>query len=63
MLVYCDSVILIYFLEGSPLYKARANFRPGALWGAGDVMVVSDLVRLECRMLPIRLGDVARLTD
>jgi predicted nucleic acid-binding protein len=32
-----------------------------ALWAAGDALVVSDLVRLECRVRPIRLGDAARL--
>lgn len=63
MRVYCDSVILIYYLEGAPSYKARAVARLTALWAAGDVVAVSDLVRLECRVQPIRLGDAAQLAD
>ena len=63
MRVYSDSVILIYHFEGTPPFKARATARLGALWAAGDTLVISDLVRLECRMLPIRLGDAVRLAD
>jgi predicted nucleic acid-binding protein len=61
MRVYCDSVILIYHLEGAPSFQARANARLAALWSAGDTLATSDLVRFECRMLPIRLGDAAAL--
>jgi predicted nucleic acid-binding protein len=63
MQVYSDSVILIYYFEGAPSFKARATGRLGAIWTAGDMLAVSDLVRLECRMLPIRLGDAVRLGD
>ena len=63
MRVYLDSVIPIYYLEGAATYKARATARLGALWAAGDTLVVSDLVRLECRLLPTRLGDAVRLAD
>jgi predicted nucleic acid-binding protein len=61
MLIYCDSVVVIYYLEGSPPFKARATARLSAMWAAGDLMAVSDLVRLECRMQPIRFGDAAAL--
>jgi uncharacterized protein len=63
MRIYCDSVILIYYSEGTPPFKARAVSRLTALWAAGDLLAVSDLVRLECRMLPIRLGDAVRLAE
>lgn len=63
MRVYSDSVILIYYFEGAPSFKARATAYLGALWTAGDTLTVSDLVRLECRMLPVRLGDAVRLGD
>lgn len=63
MPIYCDSVILIYYLEGAPSFQARATARLAALWSAGDIAATSDLVRLECRMLPIRLGDAVRLAD
>lgn len=63
MRVYSDSVILIYYFEGAPSFKARATARLAALWAAGDTLAVSDLVRLECRMLPIRLSDAVLLGD
>jgi len=31
------------------------------LWSAGDVVAISDLVRLECRMQPIRLANAILL--
>ena len=63
MRIYCDSVILIYFLEGIPAFKMRATARLAALQTAGDTLVTSDLVRLECRMQPIRLGNTTALAD
>jgi predicted nucleic acid-binding protein len=63
MRIYCDSVILIYFLEGAPSFQARATARLAALWVASDLLAVSDLVRMECRILPLRLGDATRLAD
>ncbi len=33
------------------------------MWAAADGIVTSDLVRLECRMLPIRRGRAVRLAD
>ena len=63
MRIYADSVIPIYYFEGMPAFKARATARLAALWAGGDILVISDLVRLECRMLPIRLGDTVRLAE
>jgi predicted nucleic acid-binding protein len=63
MRIYCDSVILIYYLEGAPLFRTRASTRLGALWASGDRVVTSDLVRLECRMQPIRVGDATALAQ
>jgi predicted nucleic acid-binding protein len=61
MVVYCDSVILIYFFEGVPAVKARAATRLSALSAAGDEIAASDLSRLECRLKPIRQGDAVTL--
>ncbi|HEY7312058.1 MAG TPA: PIN domain-containing protein [Gemmataceae bacterium] len=63
MRIYCDSAILIYYFEGVPSFKARATSRMAVLWAAGDIMAISDLVRLECRMQPIRLGNASQLAD
>src|SRR4051794_33244652 len=63
MRTYCDSVIFIYYLEGTPAFKARAISQLAALWASGEILAVSDLVRLECRMQPIRLGDARQLAE
>jgi predicted nucleic acid-binding protein len=61
MLVYCDSMILMYFFDHAGSFQTRAAHRLGALAAAGDVIVVSHLVRLECRVKPIMNGDTGRL--
>jgi predicted nucleic acid-binding protein len=63
MRVYCDSVILIYYLEGAPPFQARAATHLASLWAAGASVVISDLVRLECRVQPLRFGDRAALAQ
>jgi predicted nucleic acid-binding protein len=61
MLIYCDSVILIYYLDQVGPFHVRAANRLAALRGAGDQIAVSDLTRLECRVQPIKQGDTAAL--
>jgi predicted nucleic acid-binding protein len=61
MLIYCDSVILIYFFDHSGAFQARAAQRLAALRIAGDRVVISDLIRLECRVMPLHLHDSAKL--
>ncbi len=61
MLIYCDSVILIHFLDANDASHVRAAQRLAALRSAGDEMAVSDLTRLECRVKPIQLADGLRL--
>jgi predicted nucleic acid-binding protein len=63
MRIYCDSVILIYYFEGTPVFKTRATSRLAAMWVAGDILATSDLVRLECRRQPIRLGNAVQLAE
>ena len=62
MLIYLDSAILIYYLDGVGSFQARAAHRLTALRAAGDQVAVSDLTRLECRVKPIQLGDTLRLS-
>ncbi len=57
MLIYLDSVICIYAVEGTPPFQARARTRLMAMRAAGDQPVISDLTWLECRIRPIRLND------
>ena len=61
MRVFLDSVIIIYYLDHSGDFQARAAARLAACHAAGDEVAVSDLVRMECRVDPIRTGDNIRL--
>ncbi len=63
MLVYLDSVICIYAVEGAPSFQARARARLAAMAAAKDEPVISDLTWLECRVKPIRLNDAVALAD
>ena len=62
MLIYCDSVILIYFLDQVGPLNQRATQRLAALAAAGDQLAISDLVRLEYRVKPLMTGDATRLS-
>ncbi len=61
MTIYFDSVIAIYLLDHTGSFQARAEARLTALEAAGDLIAVSDVGRLECRVKPIRLGDAVSL--
>jgi predicted nucleic acid-binding protein len=63
MLIYLDSVLCIYAVEGAPTFQARARARLTAMRVAGDQPAISDLTWLECRVKPIRLGDATALAD
>jgi predicted nucleic acid-binding protein len=63
MLVYLDSMIVIYAIEGPQPFKTRVEARLNGLRLAGDQPVVSDLTALECRLKPIRLGRTATLAE
>jgi predicted nucleic acid-binding protein len=63
MLIYCDSVILIYALEYTGPLNARAAARLAAARAAGDRLAISDLTRLECRVKPMQRGDAAGLAQ
>jgi hypothetical protein len=45
VLVYCDSVILIYFFDHVGSLNLRATNRLAAFAAAGDRIAISDLVR------------------
>lgn len=56
MLIYLDTVIVIYTLEGVPALMARADARLLTARSAGDTFATSDLTRLECSVQPLRLN-------
>jgi predicted nucleic acid-binding protein len=61
VLIYCDSVILIYWLDQVGPFHLRAQTRMVALQSAGDQVAVSDLTRLECRVGPLKRKDPGAL--
>lgn len=61
MLVYCDSVILIYFFDHAGPFNVRATSRLAALAAAKDRIALSDLVRLEYRVQPVKNADTFKL--
>ena len=61
MVTYYDSCILIYFLDDAGTWHRRAADRLARIAREGDLPATSDLVRLECRVQPLRLGDRDRL--
>ena len=62
MRVFLDANILIYHLEERPDLGQRASIRLAALEAAGDQVAVSDLVRLECRVGPLKAKDTTLLS-
>jgi predicted nucleic acid-binding protein len=63
MLVYLDTVICIYAVEGAPSFQTRERARLATMRAAGDQPAISDLTWPECRVKPIRLGDAVALAD
>jgi predicted nucleic acid-binding protein len=61
MLIYCDSCIPMYFYDHTGPFNLRAAHRLSSFAAAGDQIAVSDLVRLECRVRPLKIGDQAKL--
>jgi uncharacterized protein len=59
MIVFLDTNIVIYAVENPPTFGARATARLGALRAAGDSFMVSDLIRMECLVGPLRSGNAA----
>ena len=61
--VYLDSNIVIPLIEGDAARKSALATRLTERAGSTGRCVVSDLVRLECRVKPMRTGDAALLRD
>jgi uncharacterized protein len=61
MRVYCDSVILMYFFDHTGPFNMRATNRLAAIAATGDRIAISDLVRLEYRVKPVKNGDTTKL--
>ncbi len=63
MPVYPDSAIIIYFLDHTGTFQARAVAALAPIAAAGDELVLTDLTRLEYRVGPLRRGDARALAE
>ena len=63
MLIYLDTAIVIYAIEGKAPFKARAMSRLAAAKAAGDDLATSHLTRGECLVKPIRTADQSLAAD
>ncbi|MBY0232363.1 MAG: PIN domain-containing protein [Gemmataceae bacterium] len=59
MIVFLDSNIVIYSVEGNPLFAPRVIARFARAQAAGDTFMISDLTRLECLVGPLKKRDAA----
>jgi predicted nucleic acid-binding protein len=63
MRIYLDANVVIYAVENTAILGAKAIARIQAADGSSDVLVISDLTRLECRCQPMARGDTTRLRE
>jgi predicted nucleic acid-binding protein len=61
MLVYCDTMILIYWLDSTGPFQVRSAAWMTAFQTGGNAIAVSDLTRLECRVGPLKRRDAVIL--
>jgi predicted nucleic acid-binding protein len=59
MILFLDTNVIIYALEAHTTWGLPAQTRIAAAQAAGDTFMISDLVRMECLVLPIRQGHAA----
>jgi predicted nucleic acid-binding protein len=58
--IYLDASPVMYYVEGTAPFAALVAARINA---PGEVLVASDLTRLETLVLPVRVGDAQRVRD
>jgi predicted nucleic acid-binding protein len=63
VIVFLDTNVVVYHIEQPPLWGPRASARIAALRAAGDTLAVSDLVRMECIVGPLKRGDATMLAQ
>jgi len=61
MLVYLDTCIVIYAVEGQAPFQQRAQSHIKALEAAGSRFLIRDLTRGECLVQPLGKGDATLL--
>jgi predicted nucleic acid-binding protein len=59
IVVFLDANTVIYLIEQPPTLGSKATARVTALLAGGERLAVSDLVRMECQVGPLKANDVA----
>lgn len=59
MILFLDTNIVIYAVEQNPVFGPKVVTRLATARATGDSIMLSDLTRMECLVLPLRVGDVA----
>ncbi len=60
-MTFLDAAPVIYLIEQPPIFGPKAKVRVAALVGSGERLAVSDLVRMECQVGPLKVNDSALL--
>jgi predicted nucleic acid-binding protein len=59
MILFLDTNIVIYVVEGNPAFAPKALLRLAAAQSAGDSFMISDLTRMECLIGPLKTNNTA----
>lgn len=63
MILYLDTNIVIYAVENTAVFGPQANARLTAARSAGDSFMISDLVRMEALVGPMKHGNLVQQQD
>lgn len=56
-MVFLDANPVIYFVEQPPIWGVKAKTRIAALIASGEMLAVTDIVRMECLVGPFKQQD------
>ena len=59
MILFLDTNIVIYVVEGNPTFAPKAVLRLAVAQSAGDSFMISDLTRMECLVGPLKTSNSA----
>ena len=62
MRIYIDAAPVIYLFEGTKALKGTTQKQLEGTKNGDDVIIASELTRLECRIKPLKEGDAELLT-
>jgi len=61
--VFLDTNAVVYFVEQPPHWGPKVTARIISFRAAGEQLAVSDLVRMECIVRPLKVNDSKRFAD